>query len=151
MRTVVAALALAAACQTPSPTLVGTSTRVVPASARRDDGQTIEAHRRALSELWAGYARVAAANPHAWNRTAPDAAALADPERNPPLALPYGKLHCSQWNVDQAAALLFCSAERARSRGIPEARWVHPRAVAESNEMRPLVARTSLGRSPGFA
>jgi acetyl-CoA C-acetyltransferase len=118
---------------------------------RRADGQTIDAHRRAVSELWAGYARVAAANPHAWNRTAPDAAALADLERNPPLAFPYGKLHCSQWNVDQAAALLFCSAERARRAGIPEAGWVHPRAVAESNEMRPLVSRASLGRSPGFA
>jgi acetyl-CoA C-acetyltransferase len=118
---------------------------------RRADGQSPDAHRAAVSALWAGFARVAASNPDAWNRSAPDAAALADPKRNPPLAAPYGKLHCSQWNVDQAGALLFCSAARARAAGIPEARWIHPRAVAESNHMRPLVARASLARSPGFA
>jgi acetyl-CoA C-acetyltransferase len=117
---------------------------------RADAKQAIEAHRREVAELHAGFARVAAANPDAWNRSGPDAGALLDPARNGWLAFPYGKLHCSQWTVDQAAGLVFCSAERARRAGIPASRWIFPRAVAESNHMRPLVARASLARSPGF-
>jgi acetyl-CoA C-acetyltransferase len=118
---------------------------------RAERGQSLAEHRRELAAFWAGFGRVAAANPHAWNREPPDAEALADPARNPLLAFPYGKHHCSQWNVDQAAGLVFCSAGRARRAGIPESRWIFPRAVAESNFMRPLVARTSLQGSPGFA
>jgi acetyl-CoA C-acetyltransferase len=119
---------------------------------RRDSGATPDAHRRGLARFWAGFAEVARSNPHAWSRKPPDADALLDDAgRNPMLAFPYGRLHCSQWNVDQAAGLVFCSAERARRAGIPQSRWVFLRAVAESNHMRPLVARGSLARSPGFA
>jgi acetyl-CoA C-acetyltransferase len=124
---------------------------VIESALRHDAGQTLEQHGRELAALWAGFGRVARANPHAWNREAPDAEGLVDPARNPLLAFPYGKLHCSQWNVDQAAGLLFCSAERARRAGIPESRWIFLRAVVESNAMRPLLARDSLARSPGFA
>ena len=118
---------------------------------RRDAGLSIDAHRREVARLQAGFARVAAGNPHAWSRVPPDEGAILDERRNPMLAFPYGRLHCSQWNVDQAAGLVFCSAERARRAGIAESRWISLRAVAESNHMRPLVARASLSRSPGFA
>ena len=117
---------------------------------RREAKQAVDAHRREIAALQAGFSRVAASNPDAWSRKAVDVDLLLDPARNPPLAFPYGKLHCSQWTVDQAAGLVFCSAERARRAGIPESRWVFPRAVAESNHMRPLVARRSLAPSPGF-
>jgi len=118
---------------------------------RREAGASPDAHRRELARFWAGFAEVARANPHAWSRKPPDEGALLDDAgRNPMLAFPYGRLHCSQWNVDQAAGLVFCSAERARRARIPESRQIHLRAVAESNHMRPLVARGSLARSPGF-
>ncbi|HVH16749.1 MAG TPA: acetyl-CoA acetyltransferase [Myxococcota bacterium] len=118
---------------------------------RRDAKQAIDAHRREVAALQAGFARVAAGNPDAWSGKPLDANAILDPASNPPLAFPYGRLHCSQWTVDQAAGLLFCSVERARRARVPESRWVFPRAVAESNHMRPLVARASLARSTGFA
>ena len=54
------------------------------------------------------------------------------------LAFPYGKLHCSQWNVDQAAGLVFCSVATARALGIARARWIFPLAVADANHMLPL-------------
>ena len=93
---------------------------------RREAGLSPEAQRRELADFWAGFARVASANPHAWSRKPPDASALLDDAgRNPMLAFPYGRLHCSQWNVDQAAGLVFCSAERARRARIPESRWIH--------------------------
>jgi len=44
------------------------------------------------------------------------------------IASPYTKLLCSQWNVDQAAALLICSVEAAERLGIAEetlSRWIN--------------------------
>ena len=64
-------------------------------------------------------------------------------------AFPYTRAHCSTWNVDQAAALLLCSAERAAALGVDRSRWVFPVASAESNHMVPLSARADLVRSPG--
>ena len=42
------------------------------------------------------------------------------------VALPYTKLHCSQWNVDLAAGHVLCSVETATRHGIPRDRWVFP-------------------------
>ena len=122
-------------------------------NARRfADGQTIEEHRAVVAGLWAGFAQIAAANPDAWFRQGLDATAIATPENgNRMLAWPYTKWHNSQWNVDQAAALVFCSAGTARSLGISTDRWVFPWAAAESNHMVPVTERPELHRSPGFA
>ncbi len=122
-------------------------------SARRFvDGQTIDEHRDEVAGLWARFAQVAAANPDAWFRDGLDAAAIATPENgNRMLAWPYTKWHNSQWNVDQAAALIFCSAGTARALGISQDRWVFPWAAAESNHMVPVTERPELHRSPGFA
>lgn len=122
-------------------------------NARRfADGQTIDQHRDVVAGLWARFAQVAAANPDAWFRDGLDAAAIATPENgNRMLAWPYTKWHNSQWNVDQAAALIFCSAGTARALGISPDRWVFPWAAAESNHMVPVTERPELHRSPGFA
>ena len=122
-------------------------------NARRfADGQTIDEHRDEVAGLWARFAQVAAANPDAWFRDGLDASAIATPENgNRWLAWPYTKWHNSQWNVDQAAALIFCSAGTARALGISSDRWVFPWAAAESNHMVPVTERPELHRSPGFA
>jgi acetyl-CoA C-acetyltransferase len=116
------------------------------------DGQSIARHRDAVARLWARMSEVAARNPDAWSREAVSAATVRDAgPRNRMLAFPYTKLHNSQWNVDQAAALVLTSAETARAYGIPEARWVFPLAAAESNHMVSLSQRWPFHRSPGFA
>ncbi len=69
---------------------------------------------------------------------------------NRPLATPYLKWHNSQWNVDQAACLVLCSADTARSAGVPTERWVFPHALAHSDHMVPVSARPAMHRSPGF-
>ncbi len=122
-------------------------------NARRfADGQTIEEHRAEVSNLWARFAQVAAANPDAWFRDGLDAAAIATPANgNRMLAWPYTKWHNSQWNVDQAGALIFCSAGTARALGVPANRWVFPWAAAESNHVVAVTERPELHRSPGFA
>jgi acetyl-CoA C-acetyltransferase len=118
---------------------------------RAAEGLSLAAHRAALAALWSGFAAVARENPDAWRRDAPDAGALLDPARNPMQAFPYGKLHVSQWNVDQAAGLVFCSAATARRLGIARAKWVFPLAVADANHMLPFPARAALTRCAGFA
>ena len=94
---------------------------------------------------------VAAENPDAWSREAWTPRRSPTPRRNPMLAFPYGKLHCSQWNVDQAAGLVFCSVATARALGIPRARWIFPLAVADANQMIPFTERRALHRCAGFA
>lgn len=120
-------------------------------AVRAAEGVSIEKHRDAVAALQAGYAAVAATNPDAWSREPIDAATIADPARNPMQAFPYGKLHCSQWNVDQAAGLIFCSVATAQALGIPRARWVFPLATADANQMIPFTERRALHRSAGFA
>jgi acetyl-CoA C-acetyltransferase len=95
---------------------------------------------------------VAAENRHAWRRQPVSVRDLAEPSgTNRMLAFPYTKLHNSQWNVDQAAGLIFCSVDKAQQLGIPRDRWVFPRAVADSNLMLPVSERADLGRCPAFA
>jgi acetyl-CoA C-acetyltransferase len=118
---------------------------------RAAEGVSIEKHRDEVASLWAGYAAVAVTNPDAWSREMVDAATIADPLRNPMQAFPYGKLHCSQWNVDQAAGLIACSVATARSLGIPRERWVFPLATADANQMIPFTERRALHRCAGFA
>lgn len=120
-------------------------------SARRAAaGSSVDRHRDRLAARYARFAEIAAANPDSWSRTPLDAATIRDEgPRNPMQAFPYTRAHCSTWNVDQAAALLFCSAERAAALNIDRSRWVFPVASAESNHMVSLSARADLIRSPG--
>jgi len=124
---------------------------VMENALRFADGQSMHEHRDAVARLWAGLSEVAAGNPDAWSRTIVPPATLAGagPE-NPMLAFPYGKLHTSQWNVDQAGALLLCSVATARALGVAPDRWVFPIAVADSNHMLPVSERRALHRAPGF-
>ena len=118
---------------------------------RAAEGLSLEAHRRAIAALWAALSELAAGNPDAWTRDPVSADAIGDPSRNPMLAFPYGKLHCSQWNVDQAAGLVFCSVATARALGIAPDRWVFPLAVADANHVIPYTERRELHRCAGFA
>lgn len=119
---------------------------------RAAEGVALSDHLREVSELWSGMSRVAAQNPDAWTRDEVSAESIRSVAGgNPMLAFPYTRLHNSQWNVDQAAGLVLCSAETARSIGIPRERWVLPLSVADSNHMLPFTQREPLHRVPGFA
>ena len=63
---------------------------------------------------------IAVDNPARSRRDARSAAELSEPsDANPYVAFPYTKLMVTTWTVDQAAALLFCTAGTARRLGIP--------------------------------
>ena len=124
---------------------------IMETALRHAEGLSIEAHRREVARLWADFSRVAADNPYAWNRKSVSAEDITGARGgNRMLAFPYTKLHNSQWNVDQAAGLIFCSVAAARAAGVPESQWVFPLAVADANHMVPLSERAELHRSHGF-
>lgn len=113
-------------------------------------GRTVPEHRRALGQLWEGFAAVAAGNPHAWDRSGPGATDIVTPTAdNRMIATPYTKVMCSQWNVDQAAALILCSVDAARRFGVPEDRWVFLHGATVSNHTVPVIERAELQRSAG--
>jgi acetyl-CoA C-acetyltransferase len=125
---------------------------VVESALRHAAGRTVEAHAAHLGALWARFNQVAQANPDAWDRTPLDAEQIHDPSTpgNRMVAAPYTRRLCSQWDVDQAVALLVCSEATARAAGVDPARVVFPHAVVESNEMIPMPARRDLHRCAAF-
>lgn len=123
---------------------------IIDSAFRARQGRSLDEHRKHLAGLYARFTQIAAENPHAWTRKALDPDAIRLPsERNPMQAFPYTKRHCSSWNVDQAAALLFCSEAKATALGVDRSRFVYPLASTESNHMVPVVARAELDRCPG--
>lgn len=123
---------------------------VVENALRYADGLSIAEHRTEIARMWAAMSEVARHNPAAWTRDGFEPASIREESAsNRMLAFPYLKRHNSNWNVDQAAGLILCSAGAARSLGIPEERWVFPRAVIESNHMVPLSRRAEPARCQG--
>ena len=114
-------------------------------------GESLEAHRVRISELWAGFARVAADNPYAWTREPPSPEEIRTPSASNKLtAWPYTKLMCANMVVDQGAAVIVCSAEAAQRHGVPRARWIFPHAVAEAAHAPLLSHRLDYTSHPGM-
>jgi acetyl-CoA C-acetyltransferase len=109
---------------------------------RAAEGLSIGEHRREVAELCARFNGVAQGNPLAAFPTPMTAGEidLASPA-NRPLAFPYNKWHSTQWTVDQAAALLFCSQQAAHRFGISSDRWIFPRVGIESSHAVSLLRR----------
>lgn len=123
---------------------------IIESAIRAAAGRSPADHAAHLGRLWAGFARVAAANPDAWDRSAPSAEAIATPgPRNRTVAAPYTKLMCSRWNVDQSAALVLMS-DRAAS-AVATERYVYPLGIVESNFILTMSRRRDIHRWPAFA
>ncbi|MGI9295379.1 MAG: hypothetical protein ACR2PS_15480, partial [Pseudomonadales bacterium] len=119
---------------------------------RYADGQSIAQHRDELAALYARFSHVAAANPDAWQQQAYSAMDIREPgPQNRMLAFPYTKRMNTQWNVDQACALLFCSVRVAEELNIARDKWVFPLSNAESEHMTIMSERAEMQRSPGAA
>jgi acetyl-CoA C-acetyltransferase len=125
---------------------------VIESTLRAAAGRTPAEQSAFLGRLWHDFAEVAAANPDAWDRSSPSAEAIATPgPGNRMLAAPYTKLLCSQWNVDQAGAMVFMSARAAEAAGVASDRWVHPLGFADSSLMQPMPTRRDIHRWPAAA
>ncbi len=118
---------------------------------RHAEGRTVDEHLDEIAALWARFNAVAAANPEAAFPEPRTASSLrtAGPG-NRPLASPYAKWHSTQWSVDQAGALILCSAGAARAAGVPTDRWVFPHLALESSHMLSMSRRAEVHRWPAM-
>lgn len=92
--------------------------------ARR--GLAPEAHRARIAALWSRFSQVAAQSPAAWfpkARSAQEIAAVTPDNRM--IAYPYTKYMNAVIEVNQGAAVLLASEEKARALGVPAERLVH--------------------------
>ena len=123
---------------------------IIESALRHHQGLGVEEHRDRIASLYSGFSDIAVANPHAWRREPLAAEEIRDPTpRNAMLAFPYTKRHCSQWNVNQAVAILVCSAARAQRLGLERGGWIYPLAAAESKHVVPLAQQRRLHSHPG--
>ncbi len=118
---------------------------------RAANSWSVAEHRDRMAALWAGFSEVAAANPAAWIRRphSPEEIATVSPA-NPMVSSPYPKLMCANASVDQGAAVLLCSVERARALGISPDRWVFPWVGTEAHEHWLVSTRDSLAEAPAI-
>ena len=113
-------------------------------AAHRD----LDAHRARLAALWSAFSQVAVDNPYAWDRRGytPDEVGTVSPA-NRMVGFPYVKLLNSNERVDESAAIIVCSLERADALGVPHDRRLFVHAIAEG--VSPTVSeRYDLSTSP---
>lgn len=114
-------------------------------------GESIEDHLVRISELWAGFSKVAGSNPHAWIRQPVDAKTIRTPSpSNRMISFPYPKLMNSNNAVDMGAALIMCSVAKARALGVPESKWVFPHAGTDAHDHYMVSNRDNLHSSPAI-
>jgi acetyl-CoA C-acetyltransferase len=124
---------------------------LIDSALRAAEGRTIDQHREEIAGLWAGFSAVAASFAGAAFRDAKSAAFIREPSAdNRAIAFPYNKWHCSQMNVDQAAAILVCSLRAAEASGVDPSRVVFPLVALESSFSLAVPRRRDLHRWPAM-
>ncbi len=114
-------------------------------------GESPDAHRMRIGELWSRFSVVASDNEHAWTRTALSARDIWQPtENNRMISWPYTKLMNSNNMVDQGAAILLASAGKAAQLQIPTERWVFPHAGTDAHDTYAVGERWRLDESPAI-
>src|SRR5581483_1579723 len=75
---------------------------------------------------------------------------LAATPGNRPVSLPYRKLLTANLQVDQATAVIMCSAGAAQANGVPRDRWVFAHASAYASDEWFMTERAQLAASPAI-
>jgi acetyl-CoA C-acetyltransferase len=110
-------------------------------------GRTRKAHADAMAQLFAGFSRVAAANPHAQFPVERSAAFLkTESAENYRVSDPYLKWLVAQDAVNQGAAVLMTTDARADALGIPSGKRVYLHGYATVADV-PLIERADMGAS----
>ena len=114
-------------------------------------GRTVDQQQVLASELWSRFSNVAARNSAAWSRKARSAEEIRTPTAsNRMIGFPYTKYMNSNNNVDMAAALIMCSAEKAQALGVARDRWVFPLSGADCHEHNYISNRWSFDTTPAI-
>lgn len=114
-------------------------------------GEAPDAHRQRIGELWSQFSAVAAGNRHAWSTDRLTAEQIVEPgPDNRMISWPYTKLMNSNNMVDQGAALILTSVEKAEYLQIPRDRWVFPYAGTDAHDTYAIGERAELSGSPAI-
>jgi acetyl-CoA C-acetyltransferase len=120
-------------------------------AVRADRGESIDEHRSRISRLWHRFNEVAIANPYSWVHEPMTAEQIREPgPGNRMVGFPYTKAMNSNWDLDQAAALVLCSAEAAERHGVARDRWVFPWAGTDGADTYLVSNRWELYESPAI-
>ena len=118
---------------------------------RAERGLNIPAHRQFLGDLWAGFSKTAAQNPHAWFRESVTSREIMEvSEKNRMIGFPYTKRMNPILAVNQAAALILTSTRMARKLSIPEEKWVYIHGCADAMDKWYVTDRVSFTFSPAI-
>lgn len=115
-----------------------------------ESGRTLDEHLDFIGQLWSRFSEVAAANPFAWSRAQFSREQIVEvTAENRMVAFPYRKRMVANPMVDMASASIVCSAETARSLGIPQEKWVFVHSGTDAKD-RSVSKRASLAHSPAI-
>ena len=118
---------------------------------RHHKGRSIDEHQLAMGELFHPFTKIAAGNPHAWFPTERSAEELGTvTEANRMIGFPYPKFLNSIIQVDQAAALILVSSERADALGIAEEKRIYLHGCADTYELWNPIDRVNFHSSPAI-
>jgi acetyl-CoA C-acetyltransferase len=114
-------------------------------------GESSDDHRRRIGELWSQFSAVAATNSHAWSREPVSGDEIWQPGAgNRMISWPYTKLMNSNNMVDQGAALVLTSVEKATYLQIPTDTWVFPYAGTDAHDTYAISERAEFHSSPAI-
>ena len=118
---------------------------------RHTQGESMDEHRTRISELWSSLNDVAVENPYAWIRKKIGAEEIRTPSAdNRMIGFPYTKLMNANSRVNQGAAFILCSLEKAEQLGIPPEKYIFPHAGSEANDPFFISNRDTLHSSPAI-
>ena len=124
---------------------------ILETAYRKKNGLSLQEHKDKISNMYAEFSKVAANNPDGWVDSMKSAKDIKQVSKENPLqALPYNKLHCSSWNVNQASAMILCSEDLADKLDIPRNKRVYPLVSSETNHMIAPIQRPKLSESTGL-
>lgn len=121
---------------------------IFESAMRHESGRTMEEHQRWLGEFMHPFTKVAAKNPHAWFpvERSPEEISMETPQ-NRMVGAPYTKYLNSVLRVDQGAAYIMTSVEKARALGVREDKWVFLHGCGDANEIWDVCERVTLHQS----
>lgn len=123
---------------------------VFDSALRAAAAESLDEARDRDAALWAGYSAVAAENPDL-DTDAMDAATIRTPSAdNRMVSWPYTKAMCANNRVDQAGALIVCSAEAADRLGVPAANRVYLHDTVNASDTDSFLVRDRLDEVPGL-
>jgi acetyl-CoA C-acetyltransferase len=118
---------------------------------RGQAGRSVKDHQLFIGELMAPFTKVAAAHPQAWFPVERSPEEIATPsDANRYVGYPYTKYMNAIMAVDQAAAVVMMSVEKARELGVPENKWVYLHGSGDANDHWFLTERQNFHSSPAI-